>query len=147
MEATAPEEVSRAAFDAYVDAFWSRGDTTALARGLAPTMTYTYNGRASQADHQRHLRSLRSFRTLFPDLTAVTDVFTARGEYGAAATTWTGTYQGPSCGNKSAGRKVSWTVNYIFRVAEGRIVELWETWDEAGLFLDLEVPRAGKCDA
>jgi len=145
--APAPATVTRAAFDQYVRAFWSEGDTTALLRGISPTMIYHYNGRPGAADPQGHLRSLRVFRKLFPDLTAVIDVYTDSGEHGAAATTWTGTYQGPICRKPIGGQQVSWSVNYVFRVADGRIVELWETWDEGGFYEEkLGIP-VGKCDA
>lgn len=144
--APTPATAARSAFDQYVRAFWSEGDTTALLRGISPTMIYHYNGRPGSADPQGHQRSLRTFRKLFPDLTAVIDVYTDSGEYGAAVTTWTGTYQGPVCRKPIAGQQVSWSVNYVFRVADSRIVELWETWDEGGFYEEkLGIP-VGKCD-
>ena len=73
MDAPTPEAATRAAYDAYVHAFWGEGDA------------------------------------------------------GAAATTWTGSYGGEICGTPGAKPvDLSWAVNYLFRVEQGRIVELWE---------------------
>src|SRR3546814_15186973 len=84
------------------------------------------------ADYEMHRGALRNFREQFPDLSAVTDAYIDNGEYGAAATTWNGTYSGMVCGKKSV-EPSTWIVNYIFRVENDRIVVLWEIWDEGGL--------------
>jgi len=97
--ATTPETVARAAFDQYVHAFWSEGDTAALLRGISPTMLYHDNGRLLPPDPQRHQDSMQGWREGFPDLTAVIDAYTGSGEYGAAATTWTGTVSRASGGS------------------------------------------------
>ena len=70
-------------------------------------------------------------------------------EFGAASTTWTGTHKGELAGiavtgNKTippTGRKVTIAMNYLFRVETGKIVELWETWDEGTLYLKLSQPE------
>src|SRR3546814_4301702 len=62
----APDTSARAAFDQYVDAFWSEGDVAAIERAMAPTMTYHYNGKAMPADYEMHRGALRTFREQFP---------------------------------------------------------------------------------
>lgn len=131
---------TRAAFEAYLFPFWSQGDTTALARALSPTMVYHYNGMRATATAEDHLRALEGFRGIFPDLEAEIDVYTGSGEYGAAATTWRGSFQGSLCGTQGTGQRASWSVNYVFRMEDGRIVELWETWNESGLPEKLGIP-------
>lgn len=141
-----PEAATRAAYDAYVHDFWSEGDAGAAERALSPTLVYHYNGNVVPNDLQTHKDALRRFRAEVPDLKAVTDVYTGSGAYGAAATTWTGTYAGEVCGKP--GEKpvdLSWAVNYLFRVEQGLIVELWETWDEAPLYRQLGI-GPGACE-
>ena len=135
---------TRAAFEAYLIAFWSEGDTTALARALAPTMTYHYNGERATATAEDHLQSLQAWRGFFPDLTAELDVYTGEGAYGAASTTWRGGFEGSLCGAQGTGQRASWSVNYVFRVEDGRIVEMWETWNQDGLLQKLGIP-ASQC--
>jgi predicted ester cyclase len=123
---------ARAALDRYVIDFWVKRDQAALGRALSESMVYHYNGRVIPGDPEAHRKALASFGGAFPDLAATVDVFTMHGDLGAAVTTWTGTHTGGLCQTPGTGTKASWVVNYVFRVADGRIVELWEAWDEGG---------------
>ncbi len=136
---------ARAALDEYVLNFWIKRDTTALGRALAPDMIYHYNGKVIAGDPASHLRALRNFGGGFPDLTATVDVFTVSGSIGAAVTSWSGTHTGVLCQTPPSGKKANWVVNYVFRVSGGRIVELWEAWDEGGTYRSLGVDPA-KCE-
>ena len=142
---TSDPGLARAALDEYVINFWVKRDTSALGRALAPTMVYHYNGRIIAGDPAAHLKALRSFGGAFPDLTATVDVFTVSGDVGAAVTSWSGTHTGVLCQTRGSGKKVSWVVNYVFRISGGRIVELWEAWDEGGIFHQLGVDP-DKCE-
>jgi len=137
--------LASAALEEYVVNFWIKRDTSALGRALAPTMVYHYNGRIIAGDPAAHLKALRSFGGAFPDLTATVDVFTVSGDVGAAVTSWSGTHTGVLCQTPGSGKKVSWVVNYVFRISGGRIVELWEAWDEGGTYRPLGADPA-KCD-
>jgi predicted ester cyclase len=137
--------LARAALDEYVVNFWIKRDTSALGRALAPTMVYHYNGRIIAGDPAAHLRALQSFGGAFPDLRATVDVLTVSGDVGAAVTSWSGTHTGVLCQTPGSGKKVSWVVNYVFRISGGRIVELWEAWDEGGTYRSLGVDPA-KCE-
>lgn len=130
---------ARAALEEYVVNFWVRRDTTALARALSPTMIYHYNGRDLPGEPAAHYRALHSFGDAYTGLTGGVDVFTFAGDVGAAATRWSGTHVGPTCGQAGSGKTISWTVNYLFRIANGRIVELWETWDEGNFLRELGI--------
>jgi predicted ester cyclase len=135
---------ARAALDAYVLEFWTKRDSAALGRALSPSLTYHYNGRVVPGAPADHQSSLRGFGAIFPDLSATVDAFAFSGDLGAAVTTWSGTHTQAMCKAPASGKKVQWAVNYVFRVKDGRIVELWETWDEGGLYRALGVDPA-KC--
>lgn len=142
---TSDPGLARAALDEYVINFWIKRDASALGRALAPTMIYHYNGRIIAGDSAAHLKARQSFGGAFPDLTATVDVFMVSGDVGAAVTSWSGTHTGVLCQTPGSGKKVSWVVNYVFRISGGRIVELWEAWDEGGTFHQLGADPA-KCE-
>jgi len=143
---------AKAALTAYIVDFWTRGDTTALARALSPNVIYNYNGGTLPGAPADHLKYLNDFRRAFPDLAGTIDQFTFADGIGGAVTMWSGTHTGelagiPATGNKPippTGRKLSWPVNYVFRIEGGKIVELWEAWDEANTYLKLITSPRGK---
>jgi predicted ester cyclase len=135
---------ARAALDAYVVEFWTKRDSAALGRALSPVLAYHYNGRVVPGVPAAHHSALREWGAIFPDLSATVDAYTFSGDLGAAVTTWSGTHTQPMCKTPGSGKKVQWAVNYIFRVKDGRIVELWEAWDEGGFYRRLGVDPA-KC--
>jgi ketosteroid isomerase-like protein/predicted ester cyclase len=137
---------ARNALEAYVTGFWSKRDPEALARALTPTMIYHRNGELRPGAPADHLGYLTGFGGAFPDLTGSIDTFTFADGIGAASVTWTGTHTGELAATAGSapvpptGRKVTIATNYVFRVEAGRIVELWETWDEGSLHLSLTQP-------
>ena len=135
---------ARAALDAYVVEFWTKRDSAALGRAFSPALTYRYNGRVAPGGLAVHHASLREWGAIFPDLSATVDAYTFSGDLGAAVTRWSGTHTQPMCKTPGSGKKVQWAVTYAFRVKDGRIVELWEAWDEGGFHRELGVDPA-KC--
>ena len=115
-------------------------DEAAFARAVSPTMVSHYNGTIIPAAPQDHLAVLRECGGARPAPLGRIDHFVAADGIGAAVTSWTGALQGDLAGNAATGgrpvaptgRKLSWGGNYVFRIEAGKIVELWETWDEGG---------------
>ena len=144
----ATAEQARTAFEAYLE-FWNKHDATALARAFSPDLIYHYNGTVVGGTPADHLAALKEFGGGFPDLVGRIDHFAFTDGIGAASTTWIGTHTGPlsvipATGGKPVpptGRKVTMSTNYLFRVEAGRIVELWETWDEGGTYQKLLRPE------
>ncbi len=142
-----------AAFEAYLE-FWNKHDAPALARAFSPDLIYHYNGTIIPAAPKDHLAALKEFGGALPDLVGRIDHFAFTDGIGAASTTWIGTHQGqlsgiPATGGKPVpptGRKVTMSTNYLFRVEAGRIVELWETWDEGGIYQQLLRPEPTKAN-
>lgn len=140
---------ARAALESYILEFWNKHDAAALARAFSPTMVYHYNGEVIPGTPVDHLGYQKDFGGAFPDLAGSIDRFAFSDGIGAAATTWTGTHKGElagiaATGNKPispTGRKIKIATNYVFRVEGGKIVELWEAWDEGALYLKLSQPE------
>jgi C-1 hydroxylase len=140
------EREARKALEAYVLDFWVHRDVTAQERAMTPDMVYHYLSKTIPGDPAAHQTSLREFGGAFPDLKGSIDVLVVNGDMGAAVTSWEGTQTGPLPTGPSSvippsGRKVSWTVNYVFRMRGGRIAELWEVWNEGGTFYFLQTGK------
>jgi len=135
------ETKARAALEAYVLDFWINKDTSAISRALTEDMVYHYLGNTGTSKYSSHIKSLKGFGGAFPDLRATIDVFVVKDEMGAAVTTWEGTQTGKLAGFPPSGRKVLWTVTYVFRMQDDRIAELWEDWNEGGVYYYLKTGK------
>jgi steroid delta-isomerase-like uncharacterized protein len=76
-------------------------------------------------------------RIAFPDLHLTIEDMIAAGD--KVVTRWTarGTHRGEFRGTPPTGRPVTWTGITIERIANGRITEAWDHWDELGLLRQL----------
>ena len=69
------------------------------------------------------------FLAAFPDLHHTFDRFIARDDQVVERYTATGTQRGPLGDIPSSGRRATWTGINIFRIACGRIAEVWSEVD------------------
>jgi predicted ester cyclase len=77
---------------------------------------------------------IAAVRTAFPDIRFnIEDIF-GEGELVAARWTLIGTQTGELRGRAPTGKLANLPGNTIFRLQEGRIVEMWVTFDPARLF-------------
>lgn len=135
-----PDPVSATALvERYLHEFWGRGNLSAIHNIFAPEITMHYLGRQRPLTPAQHEAGAKAFRGAFPDLAVVAPNLIASGDHIVAYTAWTGTHQGPisQLGGRAeeirpTHRRLEWTVLYMFRVADGRIVEMWEEWNEGG---------------
>lgn len=73
------------------------------------------------------------FFAAFPDALAAVKVMLAEGDKVAFQVTWSGTQTGKFMGVAPTGNKVEMTNTDIFRIAEGKVVEGWATFDMLSL--------------
>ncbi len=64
----------------------------------------------------------------FPDVHVTLEDVIAEGDRVAERHTARGTHKGTFMGVPATGRKIFWTENHIYRLAGGRIIELWSEW-------------------
>lgn len=119
----------------WIEEVWGRGDMAACDAIVASDLI-DHNpipglppGRAS------HDAVLHMIRTAFPDLCFEVDVCFAHGDLVTGHWTMTGTHTGPlaMADLGSTGRAVRMTGQEIFRVHDGRLVEIWHNENVAGL--------------
>lgn len=121
----------------------SRGDSAALEQAVAPAFTLHAHGQAVTLSPERLWAATGPIRAAFPDVRFTVEEVVAEGDRLAARVAFTGTHRGAWEGIAPTGRRVRVTEMFMCRVADGRLAECWQEWDEAGLRQQLggEPPR------
>jgi steroid delta-isomerase-like uncharacterized protein len=84
-----------------------------------------------------------ALRNAFPDMKVVIDHTIEQGDKVVARWTSTMTHKGHFLGFAPTGKKVVITGTSIQRIADGKIVEGWDNWDQLGLLVQIgAVPAA-----
>jgi len=78
-----------------------------------------------------------ALRTAFPDLRAEVTQIVRDGDMVAVHATATGTHRGVFQGVPPTGRRWSSSFTAVYRIADGGIVDFWETWDLLGILEQL----------
>jgi steroid delta-isomerase-like uncharacterized protein len=115
------------------DAVWSQGDYAALPDLLGPGFTFHFRGRDMPMDTAAFRGMVTSWRTAFPDLRFTVHDVVIEGARAAARLTFTGTHSAPMFGIAPTGRTVNVTMMAFVRFDGGRMVEMWEDYDEHAL--------------
>ena len=122
------------------DGPWSTGSFEVLDKLLAPDFRFHFRGRTNPMNATQFRDMVTSWRTIFPDLRFQVEDVVGSGDRVAARFTFTGTHSAESWGIQPTGRKVNVTMMAFFRFANGRIVEMWEDYDEHGMRQQLTAP-------
>jgi len=69
------------------------------------------------------------WHNVFPDAHITINQTVAEGDWVAEYLTYRGTHSAELWGVPPTGRQVVGTVTYIYRIADGRIAEVWGSWD------------------
>jgi steroid delta-isomerase-like uncharacterized protein len=117
------------------------GNVARLRALAAPDCIVHLGGRPSQ-DIAAAERFVVSFRVAFPDGPLSIDDLIAEGDRVAHRWTVHGTHQRDFEGIPATGRLVTMTGIFIYRIAGGRVVEIWASVDDLGLLQQLGVVPA-----
>jgi len=80
------------------------------------------------------------FRAAFPDLQTEIDFMVEEGEFVVSRWTAEGTHTGAWAGIGPTGKRIRFCGVNIFRIRNGKIVELWNHRDDLGVMQQLGVP-------
>jgi predicted ester cyclase len=92
---------------------------------------------------RRHPRNPQEWTTAFPDWRFTLRTLVAEGDQVVAHIPYSGTHRGTIMGVEPTGRSCTVDEMVIFRIAEAKIVEAWEVFDEAGMWRQLGVEPPG----
>ncbi|WP_306052487.1 ester cyclase [Natronococcus wangiae] len=97
----------------------------------------------SSADEPRgrddYREYVETYRAAFPDLEYTVETVIAEDDIAALRYTAHGTHEGELLGLEPTGERVSVSGMEMYRVEDGKIVEMWTSYDALGLFQELGV--------
>lgn len=77
----------------------------------------------------------------FPDVHATIEDMIAEGDKVVCRVTFCGTHRGEFRGIAPSDKEVTWTGIWIYRVANGKLIERWHNWDLLGLLQQIGAPE------
>jgi steroid delta-isomerase-like uncharacterized protein len=127
------EEIARRAFEMF-----NSGDTSGAAEIIAdgavshdPALPEEMSGPEGFA------QAVQGYRTAFSDLTLTVEEMFSDGDYVCSRWSSSGTHDGDLMGIPPTGKHASVTGIGIDKIQDGKIVESWTEWDNAGLMQQL----------
>ena len=126
--ATTPSE-NGALVHRWFDEAWNLGNVDALDELLSADHTHHWAYGADTAGAAAVKDRIQAWRTTLPDFHAAVEQMIATEDTVVARWTATGTQLGPFQELAPTGRAAEWTGINIFRIACGRIVEIWSEMD------------------
>lgn len=129
-----------------VDEIFSRGNIGIADELLAPDFAEREELPPGVPRDREGVKQLAAMlRRAFPDLNVTIDDIVAEGDKVVLRQTWRGTHRGEFMGVAPTGKKVSFGVIDILRVAGGKFVEHWGQMDSMGLMQQLgAIPASGQ---
>ena len=125
----------------FYDEVWNRGDLAVVDEVFAADYV-RHDLRPGTAppgpDGQKAVAAL--FRTAFPDVHLAVEFLVAEGAMVVARWAIEGTHTGPWAGTAPTGRLVRFAGVNIFRLADGKVAEIWNHRDDLGLIEQLGQP-------
>jgi steroid delta-isomerase-like uncharacterized protein len=136
--------IARAVYEA-----WETGDLDRLDDLIAPDAVDhdPYNPHGSEG-LEGFKKTITMYREAFPDTQFAIEDQIAEGDRVVTRWTATGTHEGELMGAAPTGKKASVTGIGIDRIEDGKIAEVWVSWDTLGMMRNLGlIPEAQPAQA
>jgi steroid delta-isomerase-like uncharacterized protein len=135
-------DANKALIQAFVET-WNNRDFDRFDSLMAPGAVLHVAGGDVPCDPAGTRAIAEEWTTAFPDWRFSLLGLVAEGDRVAAHMPYSGTQEGTIVGVEPTGRSCTVDEMVIFRIADGRIAEAWEVFDEAGMWRQLGVPTPG----
>lgn len=123
---------------------WSRLQFDSFSEFIGEKVLFNFRG-AEQVTNLGELKSLVAFwKSAFPDLSFQILAILVEDELAAANLRFTGTHQGEWQGIQPSGQRIMVEEMMFFRFEDGKIVELWEVYDESTMLNQISQEAAGE---
>jgi steroid delta-isomerase-like uncharacterized protein len=132
-----------------VEEVFNRGNVSQADKFLAPDFAEREELPPGIPRDREGVKQLTAmFRSAFPDFKATIDDMIAEGDKVVIRQTWSGTHMGEFMGIPATGKRVSFGVIDIIRIADGKFVEHWGQMDSMGMMQQLgAIPAPGQVRA
>ena len=151
-------EENKALVRQYVEEVWNKGNVAAVDELFAPNYVDHFDAPANTRMPAQWQFSevfkpfISQWRTTFPDFRYTIDLQVAEGDLVVTRATAHGTHKGEYRGLEfkgipPTGKQITWTITWIYRIADGKIVEGWLNEDAVGRLQQIGVlptPREAK---
>lgn len=118
---------------------WNKGNLTIAPEHYALTYVSHMPGNPDMYGPEGHNQLVTMYRTAFPDLHFTVEDQIAEGDKVVNRVTARGTHLGEFRGIPPTGKPITVTGITIDRIAGGKLVESWASWDFLGLLQQLGV--------
>ena len=119
------------------DAFWNTGNMAVMEDFFSPDIVVYMATGPVQMEAYKQICS--AYFAAFPDLHITTDDLLAEGDQVVKRWTARCTHKGEFMGIPATGNKLEVTGIEIFRIADGKITEIWAAMDNLGMMQQLGV--------
>jgi steroid delta-isomerase-like uncharacterized protein len=134
-------EENKALVRRFYEEVWDRGNVEFAQEVFAGDyLRHDLRPTAAAPGGQGQRQIAAAFRAAFPDLRWHVDLLLAEGDLVAGRWTASGTNTGPWAGMAATGRHATFSGVNIFRIRDGKVVEIWNHRDDLGLAQQLGAP-------
>jgi predicted ester cyclase len=113
------------------DAVWSSDDFDVADELIADAEVHHDHGATGTGGPEAQKQGARAFRAAFPDARFALEVVVSAGDLVAARWRCAATHA------RTGAKVVDYVGVNFFRIADGKVVEIWDTRDDLGLFAQL----------
>jgi len=121
----------------YTEDFWNDHNIDAFDKYF--TSDYAYHSGEGDLNREQYKGLCQAYFTAFPDLHITTDDLIAEGDKITKIWTANGTHKGDLMGIPATGKPINIKGIEVFRLADGKIAELWSSMDNLGMLQQLGV--------
>jgi len=137
-------EANKAIVMRFFDEYWNGRNFDTLGEYISPDRVHHFGTKVEPQSHDHMRRMHVLWYDALPDFRYHVEHLIAEGDKVAAFVTFTGTHTGTHhvAGRTAppSNRPLNEAEMFLFRIAGGKIVESWATWDRLGVLEQLGVP-------
>ena len=134
------EDMNKEFMQVYTEDFWNTHNLAAINKYYSAD--FIMHSVSGDRNLEQYKQLCQEYFTAFPDLHITSDDLVAEGDKVAKRWTVTSTHKGEFMGIPATGNHIRVTGIEIFRIKDGKIVELWVNMDNLGMMQQLGViPR------